>query len=157
MKKLGSIILLSFFLMSLPACKEGASFNENLKEVAVKLKNVEAITSLDLVSTEHYAAMTDYFRTVTDLAVSLKSDAKARKYWATRVKKHKISDFCAKYVLTATAWHNLNDQCTIDGHYLCPDEVREYPAILNAVLSNSPQSLKDDFYADDRCSGWREL
>lgn len=149
------ILLTAFFGLIILSCKEnGLSFDENLKNIEEKQKNVLAIGTLDLTSADHYRALSDYFRTVGDLAVTLKSDPKAQKYWANQVKKNRITDFCSKYVLTFEQWQNLNSQCVISGHYLCPDEVREYATILRSVLKNSPESLRNDFARERGCAQW---
>ena len=149
------IILFALSILFIISCKSGASFDNNLLDIEMKQKKVVAITALDLTSAEHYAALSAYFREVTELALSLKSDVKAQEYWASQVKANKLSGFCAKYVLTLPFWENLNRQCSVDGHYLCPDELKEYPAVLGTVLKNSPQSLKNDFAADAECSKWK--
>lgn len=154
-KRILFIIFLSAMVLS---CKEnGLSFEEDLKNMEDKQKSVLAIRALDLTSADHYKALKNYFRTVGDLAISLKSDPKAQKYWANQLKKNKITGFCSRYVLTYEQWQNLNNQCTISGHYLCPDEVREYSIILKSVLRDSPESLRDDFARDRGCAQWNSV
>jgi len=152
MKKLITISFL--FLVS---CKHGASFDDNVQEIEKKKSLVSAITTLDLTSETQYASVSDYFRTVADLALSLKTDPKAKTYLEKQAKAKKLSGFCSKYILTTTEWQSLNDQCIIDGNYLCPDEVREYPTIIHVIAENLPTSLKKDFDADTECAKWKSI
>src|SRR5205823_3071544 len=124
--------LLSFLFVV--SCKQGVSFNETVSQLEKQKSAVAAISTLDLKSQSQYSSIVDYFRTVTDLALSLKTEPNAKSYLENQFKSMKLKDFCAKYVLTTTEWLTLNGQCTSSGIYLCPEEVRNYPAVLQVVI-----------------------
>ena len=149
MKK--QVALLVLFLMS---CKQGASFDANVQDVAQKKSGVTALTTLDLTSETQYAAISDYFRTISDLALSLKTDPNAKTYLEAQTKGKQLSGFCSRFILTVAEWRSLNSQCIVGGSYLCPDEVREYSTIVHVIEGSLPAPLKKEFNNNLECSKW---
>ncbi len=143
--------ILIFFLvtLSLTSCRYEASFDA-LKSLESKKDKVEQIYTEEL-SEESQVVLRDYFRSIKNLTYRVNNNSKMKKYIHKKFSKFFSSDVCEKVILGESYYSSILKKCSVNGFFICSEEVRHYKKILEAGKSLFLSSELKQIKASKKC------
>lgn len=138
--------LLTFFLitLSLTSCKYKASFNA-LNGLESKKNKIEQVYDEELTE-ESQEVLRDYFRSIKNLVYRVNNNSKMKKYMHKKFSKFFKSNICEKVILDESHYSSIVKKCSVNGFFICSEEVRHYKKMLEAGISlfrpNELQQIK---------------
>jgi len=140
-------VLMASGLMGCNGEKEVArwvSETESLKTTVIALSGVSDFT------TEHQQAMRSYFARISELASLAREDSRASKAIAQYLLKSP-AEICDRVFVTLETWTRIRGYCEQDGYFLCAEEVRLYPEILESLRAVLPDAVRLKFRSRADC------
>ena len=123
-----TIFLIPIIMLSFVSCKYGVTYG-NLKDLKNKQASVELVSSEDL-TIENQKLLRIYFSSIKDLIYEYKNNQRMRSYTYKKFFKYFSDDFCEEGVAGEDLYRKIMSKCTVNGFYICSDEVRYYKEML---------------------------
>lgn len=122
--------LLTMILMItlVSSCRYDEVFS-NFKSLKELKLNVEKISSEEL-TTENQLIIKNYFSKINDIIYEVKNSSRIQKYMHSKFDRFFENSFCKQYTLTQDIYSSLMSKCTVNGFYICAEEVRNYKNLL---------------------------
>lgn len=130
---LGLLICLTT-LSGISGCDDETQDIQNWVENTNKLR-ATAKAQGDIVPyrQQQFKALKAYFSELNQMALALKNDAGFAQRFNNAVAKADLKATCAKVFLARTEWQVMAERCTRNNFFLCAEEVRAFPDMVEAV------------------------
>jgi hypothetical protein len=143
-------LVLILVLTLVSSCRYDEVFSNlhSLKELKL---DVEKISSEEL-TTENQIIVKNYFSKINDIAYEVKNSSRIQKYIHSKFDRFFQSSFCTDYTLDQTHYSSLMSKCTVNGFYICAEEVRNYKNLLSISKSLFTDEEFNKISSDEKCN-----
>lgn len=121
-------LLLLSTVFALSSCKYNSTFTQ-IKNLETSKNKVEEISSQDL-NVENQKIIRAYFSTIKDLTYEFMNNSKMQRYTHKKFSKFFNESICEKIILDEGTYTELMTKCTVNGFYICSEEVKDYKSLL---------------------------
>ena len=120
------MILLSVLILS--SCKYNVTFSK-LNSLEDSKNRVEKVAS-ENITAENQVILKKYFSTIKNITYEFLSNTKMQEYTHKKFSKYFNENKCNNILLSAKVYKDILNKCTVNGFYICSDEVRAYQKVL---------------------------
>lgn len=142
-------LLMIISVMLLSSCKYGTTFSQ-LKNLNELKKEVEAASTEELTR-ENQLKLRAYFSSIKDIAYEFMNNSKMQKYTHKKFSKFFSDSICSDVVLDQATYIELMNKCTVNGFYICSEEVKSYKGILVSVKKLFNEKEIEMITANESC------
>jgi hypothetical protein len=124
-------IIVLFAALLLSSCRYSSTYSE-LKDLKTSKTKLELIPNQDL-NEENQIALRTYFSGIKNVVYAFVSDTRMQEYTHRKFYKYFNESLCEDLLVSESIYKKLINKCTVNGFYICSDEVRAYKKILTSV------------------------
>lgn len=148
MKKIMPLIC---FIALFTACDEDEEIQKWLKE-AENLK-IETQKNIDRVpyQKEQHQIFKDYFLQINQIPLNLQNNEEFREPFNDVFMKSDLEALCLKVLIGKQEWSNLMSHCVKNRFFLCSEEVRSYPLMIQSLKRFFEPDLQKKFMGTPAC------
>lgn len=146
MKNIVAIALMGLILTS---CKYSNEFSKlkNLKTT----KNALMSSSDFELNEENQKLLAEYFGYTKSLLFKLQNDRKMKKYIHKRFSKYFDNSICKNVLISKVFYDEIMNECTVNGFFVCADEVQYFEEMILKLYSNLTEFEKDKINSELVC------
>jgi hypothetical protein len=142
-------LLMIISVMLLSSCKYGTTFSK-LNTLNDLKSEVETVSSQDLTR-ENQLKLRAYFSSIKDIAYEFMNNSKMQKYTHKKFTKFFNESICSDIVLDQATYVELMNKCTVNGFYICSEEVKSYKGILVSLKKLFNEKEIEMITANESC------
>ena len=151
MKKAGArLIAIPAIALSLSGCESQGiqTWVESTNELRLNAQKQGEVVPY---RREQFEALKSYFGTIGEMALSLKNDEDLARRFNRAIAKSDLNDTCAKVFIARDEWEVMVERCTRNDFFLCAEEVRAYPEMVESLRGSLYEAQKIRFDATPSC------
>jgi hypothetical protein len=145
-------ILISLFLLSIVSFANAQSMDQEIESIGNQLKAVEGIIDRIPYKEQQHTTIESYFKGMNDLALNIKDYSNTYKSFNNYIRKYGAETFCKKTFLDSKRWKDLVTNCSVNGFFLCAEEVRGFSEIKKSLKDSLRDDLKKNFEESKFCN-----
>ncbi len=100
---------------------------------------------------EQHQAFKAYFREINELALTVKGDPTIASRFNQEIAKADLALACGKVLMPKAEWQAIVTGCTRNRFFLCAEEVRAYPEMVQAIREVLSADQKARFDSTPAC------
>ena len=142
-------ILLMIVALVLTSCKYGVTFNE-IKSLKKLKEEVEIASSEDLTQ-ENQVKLRNYFSKIKDISYSFINNSSMQSYSQKKFLKFFNENLCDEILLDEVRYSEVMKKCSVNGFYICSEEVKSYSSILKSVKKKLTEFQMGKIVSNKQC------
>ncbi len=145
------LFILFSFIIPILGCNEEEQIKQWLDEAGQLKIEAEKNISQAPYAKEQYQSFKGYFSKINQIPNTLSDEEKFRKPFNQFLSKNDLEALCKKVFIQKESWTALMRACTKNRFFLCAEEVRSYPAMIQAIKGFLNEENQKRFQGTTAC------
>ena len=138
-------------MLSLAGCKASQDIGAWVDQVSPLKSKVDTASDVSPYLVEQQQTFKQYFSTIEDVAVRLAQDPSYVTGFNAGLQSMDLGATCAKVFVSRVLWKKIMNRCLKQGFFICSDEVRYYPDLLQGIRAKLTAELQQKFDHTPEC------